>query len=456
MQSRLIPRPTGSGFWLRDARAPACLLDDAPGSPDREGLVRFDLRVEEGRITALAPLGTAPTDAPSLDGGQLWPCFVDAHTHLDKGQIWQRAPNPAGDFAGAVSSVMADRDAHWAEAEMEARADFALRSAFAHGTTAIRTHLDSYLPLARMSWSLFTRLREAWAGRITLQLCSIAPLERFVGEEGEALADLVAQSGGVLGMVTRLGGDFAAPLPPDFQPMLDCFFALAEARGLDLDLHVDESGETGARALREIAATALRRRFRGRIQVGHCCALTHQPEAHQRETLAMMAEARMRVVVLPMCNMYLQDRAPGRTPRWRGTTLVQEMQAASIPVSLASDNTRDGFYAYGDLDMMEVYREATRILQLDHPFGAWPRAVTAESAAAMGLEAGRLRVGAPANLVLFSARHMTELLSRPQSDRVVLRGGRVSTATPPDWRELDAWVNPGPSFDARRRLSARS
>lgn len=440
--SPLASRISGSRFWLRDARAPACLVAAPPGPADREGLVRFDLRVEEGRIAALAPLGSAPDEAPSLEGGQLWPGFVDAHTHLDKGQIWARAPNPTGDFAGAASSVMADRETHWAEAEMEARADFGLRSAFAHGTVAIRTHLDSYLPLARMSWPLFTRLREAWAGRIALQLCSIAPLERFDGEEGEALADIVAQAGGVLGMVTRLTGDFTTPLPEDYQPRLDRFFALAEARGLDLDLHVDESGETGARALREIAATALRRRFKGRIQVGHCCALTLQPEAHQRETLALMAEAGMRVVVLPMCNMYLQDRAPGRTPRWRGVTLVQEMRAAGIAVSLASDNTRDGFYAYGDLDMMEVCREATRILHLDHPFGDWPRAVTAEPADAMGLAAGRLRVGAPADLVIFRARHMTELLARPQADRLVLRGGRVSDAALPDWRELDAFVRP--------------
>jgi cytosine deaminase len=33
---------------------------------------------------------------------------------------------------------------------------------------------------------------------------------------------------------------------------------------------------------------------------------------------------------------------------------------------------------------------------------------------------------------------MTEWLSRPQSDRIVLRAGRVLTAAPPDHRELDA------------------
>ena len=52
--------------------------------------------------------------------------------------------------------------------------------------------------------------------------------------------------------------------------------------------------------------------------------------------------------------MYLQDRIPGRTPRWRGVTLVHELRAAGVPVSVASDNTRDPFYAYGDMDMVEV------------------------------------------------------------------------------------------------------
>jgi len=40
---------------------------------------------------------------------------------------------------------------------------------------------------------------------------------------------------------------------------------------------------------------------------------------------------------------------------------------------------------------------------------------------------------------------MTEWLSRPQSDRIVLRAGRVLEAKLPDYRELDAvlGVSPG-------------
>lgn len=426
-------RQAGAEYWLRDARVPVALTD-AGG----QGLARLDIRVAQGRIAAIAPAGTAP-DGISLDGGQLWPGFVDAHTHLDKGHIWPRQPNPTGDFAGAIGAVMADRGAAWTEADMRARAEFALRCAHAYGTVAVRTHLDSYLPHARTTWPLFAKLREEWAGRVDLQLVSIAPLDRFTGDDGVELADLVARHGGKLGMVTRLEGQVHDALPPDFQPMLDGFFALAEARGLALDLHVDESGDSGARALREIALTALRRNFRAPIQCGHCCSLSIQPDDFAAETIARVAEAGIRIVVLPMCNMYLQGRAPGRTPRWRGVTLVHELVAAGVPVSLASDNTRDPFYAYGDMDMVEVFREATRILQLDHPIHAWPRAVTALPAAAMGLsDRGMIRVGAPADLVAFRARGWTEFLSRPQTDRVVIRAGRLLDATLPDYRELDA------------------
>ena len=139
-----------------------------------------------------------------------------------------------------------------------------------------------------------------------------------------------------------------------------------------------------------------------------------------------------------MCNMYLQDRAAGRTPRWRGVTVLHEARARGIPVAVASDNTRDPFYAYGDHDMHEVFREAVRILQLDHPIGRWADVVASSPAEIVGLpERGRIRVGAPADLVILEGRSWNEALSRPESRRTVLRGGRPIDTTPPSYAELD-------------------
>ena len=394
--------------------------------------MRFDLRIAAGRVVALT-LASGAIDGIDMDGGQVWPCLIDAHVHLDKTQIWSRAANPDGTHAGAAAAVGADRTLRWSEADIAARFSFALECAYAHGTAAMRTHIDSYGPAAANGWRVFRRLRTAWQGRITLQGSSLCPINRLDGDEGDALADLVAESGGIFGLSST-----GTPIDDAFRARLDRFFALAEARGLEIDVHVDESGDQAARALREVAITALRRRYRGRIQAGHCCALAVQDESEAAETIRLVAEAGMSVVVLPMCNMYLQGRRPGITPRWRGITLVHEMAAAGINVSFASDNCRDPFYAYGDNDMLEVFREAVRIAQLDHPFGNWPASVTANPARAMGLAGnGQIREGASADLLLFRARGMTELLSRPQSDRVVLRAGRMLTAGPPDYRELD-------------------
>ena len=84
-----------------------------------------------------------------------------------------------------------------------------------------------------------------------------------------------------------------------------------------------------------------------------------------------------------------------------------------------------------------------RIGQLDRPLGDWPQAVTQTPAQIMGLAVGQLGVGRPADLVVFKARSFSELLSRPQGDRVVIRQGTPIDTTLPDYAELDAVVGLG-------------
>ena len=64
--------------------------------------------------------------------------------------------------------------------------------------------------------------------------------------------------------------------------------------------------------------------------------------------------------------------------------------------------------------------------------------VTSDAAAIAGFDYdATIAVGAPADLVLFRARTWTELLSRPQTDRMVMRQGALIDTTLPDYRELD-------------------
>ncbi len=411
--------PDTGPFRLDNITVPACLLGQTGA------LVRHSLTIDGASLSDRE-------DVPVIDmgGALVLPCFIDMHTHLDKGHIWPRSPNPDGSFMGALTTVGADREANWTAEDIRTRMDFALRCAYAHGTRAIRTHIDSIAPQDAISWPVFAEMREAWAGRIELQGAALSGVDR-VDMEGDyaRTADIVARHGGILGLVTYPVANLRAQLRG--------FFKLAMDRGLEVDFHADETGDPSAATLRMIAETVLELGYDKPVTVGHCCSLAVQPEAEALETLDLVARAGLNIVSLPMCNMYLQDRAPGRTPRWRGVTLVHEMKARGINVSFASDNTRDPFYAYGDLDMLEVLREATRIAHLDHSDPDWINAFLSNPANACSFPAPSLAPGAPADLVILRARSWTEALARPQSDRIVLRQGRTIDRTLPDYSELD-------------------
>lgn len=403
---------------LDNVTIPACLLGQSGD------LVRHRLHLADGRIT------DRPGQVVDMKGAMLFPCFTDMHTHLDKGHIWPRAPNPDGTFMGALSTVAADRLANWSADDVGARMEFSLRCAYAHGTAAIRTHLDAIPPQDAISFPVFAAKRAEWAGRITLQAaCLIGAGDFNIDGVFRGTADIVAASGGVLGMVTY-------PLP-DVATRISAFLAMAAARGLSADFHVDETLDPASNTLKLIAEAVLASRFNTPVVVGHCCSLSTMPEDEAMETLDLVARAGIHVVSLPMCNLYLQDRHANRTPRMRGITLVHEMKARGINVSFASDNTRDPFYAYGDMDMVEVMRAATRIGHLDHSGSDWPLAFTAHPARAMGLAEPSLRPGAAADLVICKARTWAELMARPQSDRIVIRAGRQIDRTLPDYAELD-------------------
>jgi cytosine deaminase len=99
---------------------------------------------------------------------------------------------------------------------------------------------------------------------------------------------------------------------------------------------------------------------------------------------------------------------------------------------------RDYFYAYGDHDLFAVLAAAALIGHLDRPLGDWPAAITRVPAQLMGLnQTGVLAVGGVADMIIFPARGYSELLSRPHSDRIVVRGGKPIDAKPPEYADLD-------------------
>ncbi|NJK59226.1 MAG: amidohydrolase family protein [Oscillatoriales cyanobacterium SM2_1_8] len=167
---------------------------------------------------------------------------------------------------------------------------------------------------------------------------------------------------------------------------LSRMLALAQERNLDLDFHADENDDPFSEALRHIADAVLRHEFPGRVLCGHCCSLAVQPAADVVETMARVKAAGLAVVSLPACNLYLQDRQPGRTPRWRGIPPLHELRAMGIPIAVGHDNCRDPFYPFGDHDLLAAWAIAVLVGHLTP--SEWIGSITGTAADLLGVDGG--------------------------------------------------------------------
>ena len=275
--------PTAGSYRLANATAPSALLTVPVATPDEDGLVIVNIEIRNGLIARITPLGDDPSPdilpTVDLDRGMVWPCFIDMHTHLDKGHIWPRRPNPDGTFGGALDATDHDRTGNWNADDVAGRMDFALRCAFAHGTATLRTHLDSIPPQHDISWPVFGDMRRKWAGRIDLQAVSLLPIDALSDDRlASEIAATVSRHGGVFGAVTFM--------VPELDRILDQVMRRAAEAGLDLDFHVDETGDPTARSLRAVADAVKRTGFAGQVVAGHCCSLAAQPDDEAKAIMA--------------------------------------------------------------------------------------------------------------------------------------------------------------------------
>src|SRR3569623_562911 len=111
--------PNSPSFTLINATIP----DSATGDIASGEVRRYDVESGNGMIEDIRPSSSAPVSGPAydLDSGIVMPCFVDIHTHLDKGHIWARKENPHVTWMGALLAVIEDREALWVAEDVERR-----------------------------------------------------------------------------------------------------------------------------------------------------------------------------------------------------------------------------------------------------------------------------------------------------------------------------------------------
>ena len=211
---------------------------------------------------------------------------------------------------GARMAVMADREANWSRrgcAQAHGlRAALRLRARHRRAAHAYRHRSASRPPIswprvrrdARGSGRAASRCRRSRSIRSTSRSTTRPNSARMV--------ETVAKHGGVLGGLTFLGEPLEAEdrrgarqgvrgrkgeRPRSRFPCRRKRFTRTRAR-------------SGGSPTPRCATSS-----QGRIVAGHCCSLALADDDERAATIAKVAEAGIAVVSLPMCNMYLQDRA---------------------------------------------------------------------------------------------------------------------------------------------------
>lgn len=385
---------------------------------------RVDIGIRDGRIAAVARMLRGATNATiALDGRVVLPGFVESHTHLDKALSAPPARNHSGTLYEAIE-VMGEIFSTETTETIRARALRTAEMFLAAGATTIRTHVDVHKHIGLAGLEALLSVREAMRGRLDLQIVALSA--QLAGPEGTRSRELYEEA--VCMGIDAVGG--APALDGDPRGQIDHVFALALRHDLDIDLHMDESDDPRDFYLPYLAERTIAAGYQGRVVAGHCCALSAVDDTLAAATIEAVREARIAVVTLPSCNLYLQGRSDRGTVR-RGLTRVRELQAAGVPVCCGSDNIQDPFNPFGRGDLLMVANLFAHAAHLGSPDeqALALASITGTAAAALRLTDYGLVPGCAADLVVLDNADPATLLATVPPRRYVLKAGRVVAET---------------------------
>jgi cytosine/creatinine deaminase len=368
-----------------------------------------DVEVSGKMVSEVRPATGQPVTEGQLDldGFMLLTAPAEPHAHLDKALSWDLINPPAGDLGLAIASWRA----YSSVMTVAGIADRAREGALAmlrNGTTAIRCHVDMLVgPEPLRGVEALVQVRAELAELMDIELVALA---------GPDAPDATVDAALDLGVDLVGGAPHLAPSPGDDLRRL---LAIAERRGVGVDLHTDE-GLGGTPTIVELARIV--RDWTVPVSAGHCVRLGTLEPDELAEVIVEILASDIGVISLPITNLYLQGwDHPVSTPR--GITAMRSLIDAGVRVGAGADNVRDPFNPVGRSDALETASLLVTAahLSLEEAYDA----VSTGARSVMSLPVAGVAAGARAELLAVRGSSLSEVIGAASADRFVIHAGRL-------------------------------
>jgi cytosine deaminase len=361
------------------------------------------------------------------------PPLVDSHFHMDSTLSYgQPRVNESGTLLEGIE-LWGELKPHLTVENIKARARELCHWAIARGTLAIRSHVD-VSDDSLLAVNALLEIRDEIKPYIDLQLVAF-PQDGYFRHRGN-----VAN----LERALDMGVDVVGGIPHFERTMeqgaasVKALCEVAAERGLQVDMHCDESDDPLSRHIETLVFHAQRLGLEERVTGSHLTSMHSMDNYYVSRLLPLMAEARIHVVANPLINITLQGRHD-TYPKRRGMTRVKELMQAGINVAFGHDALMDPWYSFGSYDMIEVAHmglhvaQMTSVDQMRQIF----EAVTTNGARTLGIENYGIEPGCNADIVILQARDPQEALRLKPARLFVIRRGTVIAETPPAISRLE-------------------
>jgi cytosine/adenosine deaminase-related metal-dependent hydrolase len=294
-----------------------------------------DIVVCNGKIMSIGKIAE-PTNASVVDlGGNLvLPGLVDGHMHLDKtlfGLPWM--PHAAGPTR--MSRIETDKEIlPNLPVPARQRAGLLLDRCIANGTAHVRTHVDMHLEMGLAPLHEILAAREDYQGRITIEIVAFPQGGVMRCPNVIDLMDAALDAGADL-----VGGIDPSVIDRDPRGQLDAIFALADRRGVGLDIHLHEPGELGLFSVEEICARTRALGLVGKVTISHAFCLGMVPERAVRGAAELLGRAGVAIATHGAAGSIIPP--------------ILMLRDAGVNVFAGNDDVRDTWSPYGNADMLE-------------------------------------------------------------------------------------------------------